>query len=149
DLSKYRNLIDENYKDFSREALQYRPTPDPEIKTRYDNILKNIMELLDVSESEAKTYRYMLILHLEETNPELKGYINNALKIKEIENIIVDKKTFSNYWNKKVKPELEKLKKIADERKALSEEKKKSRRKKFRKRDKKGGRDLSSDDSDS
>lgn len=116
---KYRNQIDLT-------SSQDRPKRDPEITTRYNEILKKIMEVFNLDEDKAKERRTIIKLYLEEKNPELKGTANDALKIKELEKIAKNKKELVDYWEKKVSKEADKIKAHMSEQAKLHEERKKN-----------------------
>lgn len=100
---------------------------DPEITNRYNEILKKIMELLDLDEKTAKDYRSLIKLYLESQHPELRGVANDALKIQEIEKIVADKEKLKSYWENKVKPNMKELTKHIQERTQLSEQRRKEK----------------------
>lgn len=102
-----------------------RPRRDPEITSRYNEILKKIMEFLDLNEDKAKTYRSILKLYLENKYKELKGPQNDAIKIKEMEKIVADKKELKKYWKENVEPEMEKIEAHMRTQAKLAEERKK------------------------
>lgn len=104
---------------------QDRPKKDPEVTARYNEILKKIMEFLNLDEDKAKMYRSIIKLYLEKNNPELKGAANDALKIKEMEKIVENKKKLTEYWEKKVSPEADAIKAHMAEQAKLGEERKK------------------------
>jgi hypothetical protein len=114
---------------FSMFSSQDRIKRDPEITAKYNEILKKIMELLDLDEETARMYRSVIKLYLEEKNPELKGPTNDALKIKEMEKIVENKKKLKDYWDKKIGPEAEKIKERMAKQKELGEERKKKQEK--------------------
>lgn len=118
-----RNPNRHAWENFSNE----RPRRDPEVTARFNSIVQKIMENMDIDEKKAKLYRDILKLYLEEQNPELKGVVNDALKIKEIEKLVDDKKKFNTFWEKKVSPEADRFKAIIVERVKLYEEKNKAK----------------------
>ena len=106
-------------------STQDRPKRDPEVTAKYNKILERIMELLGLDEEKAKMYRSIIKLYLERTNPELKGSVNDALKIKEMEKIVENKKKLTEYWDKKVSPHMEEIKSHMETQAKLGEERKK------------------------
>lgn len=64
---------------------------DEKVDEVYRSFVKKIMDLLGVDEETARKYRSAIKLNIEEKNPELRGRINDSLKVKEMEKIFENK----------------------------------------------------------
>ena len=100
---------------------------DPVVLAKYNQILKRIMELLDIDEETARTYRSMIKLNITNEHPELRGAVNDSLKIAEIEKIVADESKLRAYWEQKVKPNIPMIKARMEEQAKLGEERRKAR----------------------
>ena len=105
------------------------------IDETYRTFIKQIMDNLDVDEETARLYRSALKINIEKTNPELKRRENDALKVKEMENVIKDKKKLQTALKKinieEIKKHMEQKKEEGERRreefKKIREEKEKNR----------------------
>jgi len=102
---------------------QSRIKVDPKVTEAYNAILKRIMEMFEVDEDEGRLYRSVLKITVTREHPELRKRENDALKIKEIEKLLDDKKKVSKLLNdkdyiKSVQKHMEEQKKQSDIRRA-------------------------------
>lgn len=100
---------DDRYSD-DRYSEQDRPRKrNKETDDIYRSFAKKIMDLLGVDEETAKFYRSVIKINIEESNPELKKRVNDALKVKEMESIFENKNKLQATLDK---IDMEKYKKI-------------------------------------
>jgi hypothetical protein len=87
--SKFKKLLNNYDDDYTIE----RPR-NPETTAIYNGFLEKIMKYLKIEEGDAKDIRSAIKIDLERRKPELKGRINDELKMKEMEKIFATKKAF-------------------------------------------------------
>ncbi len=104
---------------------QERPR-DEKADEMYRSFIKKIMDLLGVDEETARLYRSVLKINLENNNPELRKRENDALKIKELENLMENKKKLQAALDK---IDIEKIKKFMEERRKEGEKIREERKK--------------------
>jgi hypothetical protein len=100
-------------------SSQDRPKPDQVVTDAYNAILKKIMELLGVDEETGRIYRSALKITVTRKNPELRKRENDALKVKEIEKIVEDKKSLQKALKE---IDIDEIKAYMAEQKSLAEE---------------------------
>ena len=115
---------DDNYKmnrpEHKRRHKREKTEEQKKIDEIYRSFIKTIMDNMGIDEEKAKLYRSALKITLEEAHPELKGKINDGLKIKEMENIISNKEKLKSALKKidfnKIKDTMEERKNLAEKR---------------------------------
>jgi len=130
DISNKREIMNE----YDYLYNQDRVSRDPEGTVIFNNVLKRIMELMGLDEKEAGYARTALKLYVLEKNPELKKRENDLKKMKEIEKLVVDKKTLKNVLDTM---DVQKIKEYTLSQKKKSEEERKKREKGEKKGEKK------------
>lgn len=103
-------------------SSQERIKRDPKVTEKYKEIREKIMELLEVDEETARIYSSALKYKIGQENPELRKPENDALRAKELEKLVKDKKTLQ----KAIKDiDIEEVKKVIKEQREQSEERRK------------------------
>lgn len=101
-------------------AAQDRPRErNKEVDEIYRSFVVKIMDLLGVDEETAKFYRAAIKINIERNNPELQKRINDAIKIKEMEEIFKNKEKL-NATLKKI--DMDQIKEIMEERRKRREQ---------------------------
>lgn len=134
DETSYKPVDD--YDDFSNDRVKRnsrlraadnrrpRRERDAKVDEIYRNFLQQLMDKLGINEETARTYRSAIKILIERDSPELKGFENDALKVKKMEEIFGDDKQFKALI-KRVEVELPEIKKFMEERRKEAEKRKK------------------------
>lgn len=163
DLQRVRNIMkfdtdkkDDEETDEEDDTFSRRQTSDYQERLRrrrfrrdyklteiYNSFVKKIMDLLDVDENTAKFYRSAIKINIENANPELRKWENDALKIKEMEKIFENKEKLQETLDN---IDMDQMKKFMEERREISEKRREERRKmreaKRKEREEKNNRDT-------
>ena len=99
---------------------------DEKANEMYKSFIQKIMDLLGVTEEEARFYRSALKLNLQNSNPELRKRENDALKIKEMEPFFESKSKLKAALDK---IDLKATRKNMDEQRQRAEERNREREK--------------------
>lgn len=99
---------------------------DKETDDLYRSLIQKIMDNLDVDEQTARDYRTFLKVYLEKIKPELRGRENDPTKVKELDQIVSDKKKLKSTMDK---INIEEIKEDIAERRREGEKRKEERMK--------------------
>ena len=101
----------------------------------YRSFKKKVIEILGVDEETARFYVAAIKIEVENSNPELRKWENDALKVKEMEKFFMDDKKLKEKLNK---IDIDNIKKIIQQRRTESEKRREERRKQFQDQKKNG-----------
>jgi hypothetical protein len=82
---------------YSDEDMSRRPPPDPAADAMYKSFLETIMDTMGVDEKTARIYRAAIKRYIGVQHPELRPFDKDALKVKEMESIVNDKKKLKEF----------------------------------------------------
>lgn len=132
------DIFDDNtsYEDeFWENQDRPRQPRDEKVDEIYRSFLKKIIELLGVDEETAKFYRSAIKINLENSNPELKKRVNDALKVKEMEPLFESKSKLKAVLDKidmnQIKKQMSEKKEEGERRRAEAQKRREEKQKNF------------------
>lgn len=140
--NKKSKINNSNFLNYSNIFSSQERPRDEKASEIYRSFVQKIMDLLGVDEQTAREYRSFVKITIENTNPELRKRENDALKIKEMENIFENKDKLQKMLDK---INMEDLRKYMAERKEFGENRRKENENRRKDKSKDKSKDKNSD----